>query len=137
MGNCPEITAGPAAALRGAEGELVSVSIAVDPDRLESLLDALAELPFPVNPQIYHEAATVRVYPDGRRDADPTTIVEFPAYSGRLAAVLDTVVSRGFEPHSVWARNFLSRIHSDCDAGPAPPGAGYTQLLRYPRFPAG
>jgi len=44
----------PASALRGSEGELVSVSISVDPRDLEALLDELAHIGFPINPQIYH-----------------------------------------------------------------------------------
>ena len=45
------------ATLCGREGVLVSVSIHVDPRHLESLLEALAHLQFPINPQIYHDAA--------------------------------------------------------------------------------
>jgi len=38
--------------LSTAEGALVSVSIHVEPHRLESLLEALALVSFPINPQI-------------------------------------------------------------------------------------
>ena len=86
-------------ALVGSEGELESVSIAVDPRFLEQLLEALAALPFPVNPQIYHG------------DTQPATIVEFPAYAARLPEILDAVASAGFDPSSVWARNMLEQIH--------------------------
>jgi len=50
------------AALFGAEGELVTVSVAVDAHFLEDVLEVLADLSFPVNPEIYHEAALVSVY---------------------------------------------------------------------------
>ena len=46
-------------ALSGSEGTLVSVSICVDPRHLEPLLEALAQVSFPINPQIYHDAALV------------------------------------------------------------------------------
>ena len=42
--------------LSGREGDLISVSINVDPRYLESLLEALAQVSFPINPQIYHDA---------------------------------------------------------------------------------
>jgi len=40
--------------LFGLEGELVSLRIRVEPKHLEDLLEALALLDFPVNPQLYH-----------------------------------------------------------------------------------
>jgi len=43
-----------ASALGGSEGELISVSISVDPRDLEALLESLAQVDFPINPQIYH-----------------------------------------------------------------------------------
>ena len=43
-----------ASPLSGSEGELVSVSISVDPRDLEGLLEALAHISFPINPQIFH-----------------------------------------------------------------------------------
>ena len=58
--------------LSTSEGELLAVSIRVDPRRLEALLEALALVPFPINPQIHHGAETV---------------VEFPAYRNRVAEV--------------------------------------------------
>ena len=53
-----------ASALCGREGPLLSVSISVDPRHLESLLEALAQLTFPINPQIYHDAALIYRFPD-------------------------------------------------------------------------
>ena len=64
--------------LSTAEGALVSVSIHVDdPHCLESLLEALAQVSFPINPQIYHDAALRYVYADGREEILPTTLVDF------------------------------------------------------------
>ena len=62
-----------ASPLCGSEGELVSVSISVDPRDLEGLLEALAHISFPINPQIYHA--------DGH-SPQARTVVEFPAYAG-------------------------------------------------------
>jgi hypothetical protein len=70
-------------ALFGREGELISLSIAAEPRLLEDLLDALASLDFPVNPQLYHRAAEV--------------LVEFPAYSLQIEQVRDALRRRGFE----------------------------------------
>jgi hypothetical protein len=91
----PEEHHGGAPALAGSEGELVSVSIAIEPRLLEGLLDALAELPFPVNPRISHH---------------PATIVEFPAYAGRLAEIRSLLARRGLAPESVGTRNMLEQI---------------------------
>ena len=43
--------------LTGSEGALVLVSIHAEPRLIESLLDALAQVDFPINPQIYHNAS--------------------------------------------------------------------------------
>jgi hypothetical protein len=66
------------------EGELVSLRIAVDPRHLEDLLEALALLDFPVNPQLYHQPGQVTV--------------EFPAYSARVQEVRAAIRNLGFSP---------------------------------------
>jgi hypothetical protein len=68
-------------ALHGAEGELVLVRIASDPRQLEEILEAVADLPFPVNPEIHH--------------GHGTSTVEFPAYSQRVAEVREALRARG------------------------------------------
>ena len=70
-------------ALFGREGELISLSIATEPRLLEELLEALASLDFPVNPQLYHRASEVRV--------------EFPAYSLQVEQVRETLLREGFD----------------------------------------
>jgi hypothetical protein len=70
-------------ALFGREGELISLSIATEPRLLEDLLEALASLDFPVNPQLYHHAAEVRV--------------EFPAYSLQIDRVREALHREGFD----------------------------------------
>jgi hypothetical protein len=76
--------AGAAHALFGLEGELVSLSLSVEPKLLEDLLEALAQLDFPVNPQLYHRAASV--------------MVEFPAYTSRIQEVREVLRRHGFRP---------------------------------------
>jgi hypothetical protein len=71
-------------ALFGLEGELVTLAVSVEPRLLEDLLEALARLDFPVNPQLYHRAAHVTV--------------EFPAYSARVDEVRDALRQHGFSP---------------------------------------
>jgi hypothetical protein len=99
--------------LSGREGALVSVSIDVDPRRLESLLEALAQTSFPINPQIYHDAAVVYLDADGREETQTATLVEFPAYEGRLDEVRNALDSHGFEPASVLATSMLDEIHRE------------------------
>lgn len=77
--------------LCGAEGALVSISVTVEPSRLEALLDALARLEFPVNPQIYHDAGTA---------ARPAALVEFPAYQNRLPEIRSLLETYGFSGDS-------------------------------------
>jgi len=64
-------------ALFGREGELISLCIATEPKLLEELLETLALLDFPVNPQLYHRRAEV--------------LVEFPAYSNQVEQVRDAL----------------------------------------------
>jgi hypothetical protein len=93
----PESLSAGRPSLTGAEGELVSVSIAVEPRLLEELLEALADLPFPLNPEISHN-------PEAR------TIVEFPAYAGRLPEIRSALGGRGFDPASARTKNMLEQI---------------------------
>jgi hypothetical protein len=85
--------------LAGAEGALVSVSVSVEPRRLEQLLDALAQLEFPINPAIYHDRLA--------------TLVEFPAYENRLPGIRQALESHGFPTGSVRATAMLEQLHSD------------------------
>ena len=57
--------------LCGSEGELVSISVIVEPRDLEDLLESLALLDFPINPQIYHDASLVYVSGDGSQVSQP------------------------------------------------------------------
>jgi len=77
--------AGPV--LFGVEGELISLRVSVEPRSLEDLLEALARLQFPVNPQLYHRPANVTV--------------EFPAYSARVDEVRDMLRRHGFSQASL------------------------------------
>ncbi len=82
------------AALVGAEGELVSVTVSVDPRDLEEVLDILADLNFPINPQIFH---------------GPVTTVEFPAYAVHLADLGAKLGAAGFS--SVHVKRMWDEIH--------------------------
>ena len=115
--------------LSTAEGALVSVSIHAEPHCLESLLEALAQVSFPINPQIYHDAALVYRYADGREQTVPITLVEFPAYENRLNEVSRAVKSYGFPPDCIHTVGMLDDIQSDLQREPAPEGAPY--VLRY------
>ena len=117
-------------ALSGREGQLVSISIAVEARQLESLLEALAQIRFPINPQIYHDAAMVYSYPDRREKSEPVTLVEFPAYAARLVEVRRAIQSYGFEADAVQVTSMLDEIHEECPDEPAPSGAPYVSRHR-------
>jgi hypothetical protein len=119
--------------LSGSEGELVSVSIHVDPRFLEALLEALAQAPFPVNPQIYHDAAMVYRYADGHEEAQDTTLVEFPAYAERIDDLRAALAAHGFEPASMHITGMLEEIQGGPAAEPAPAGAAYVSRYRLKR----
>src|SRR5690348_12999575 len=119
-----------AVALCGLEGALVAVSISVDPRNLESLLETLAQLSFPINPQIYHDAALIYRYPDEREEAEATTLVEFPAYEIHLDAVRRALASSGLDSASLHVAPMLDEIHSQSPAEPAPLGAPYVSRTR-------
>jgi hypothetical protein len=119
--------------LSTAEGALVSVSIHVEPQCLESLLEALAQVSFPINPQIYHDAALIYRYADGREQTESITLVEFPAYEGRLADVRHAVQAYGFAPDCIHAVSMLDDIQSDSLKEPAPEGAPYISRCRVKR----
>jgi len=61
--------------LAGVDGELLAVRLTVDPREVEDALEALAHVPFPINPEIKHPAPG---------DHSWQTLIEFPAYAGQL-----------------------------------------------------
>lgn len=127
-------------ALSGREGELYSVAVDVAARDLEDLLEALALLDFPVNPQIYHEAAVVYVAADGTERAKPVTLVEFPAYGSRLARIQDVLAACGFGSGRVHVSSMLEEMHADCYLEAASPESGYRfrVVRKYPQLaPAG
>lgn len=81
--------------LSGSEGELVSIRVSADPRSLEDLLECLATLAFPVNPEIYHGVPTV---------------VEFPAWESRLYEVRDALRAFGFDPESAVLTRMVDTI---------------------------
>jgi hypothetical protein len=89
--------------LPDSEGALVSISIQVAPRNLESLLEALARIDFPINPQIYHDAA-------------PDTLVEFPAYENHLTEVYEALQAFGFERRCVSVTPMLQAIQASSGA---------------------
>ncbi|HEY1203689.1 MAG: hypothetical protein ABSH46_21735 [Bryobacteraceae bacterium] len=117
--------------LRGTEGELVSVRITVEPRTLERLLDLLAELSFPINPQLYHDAAVVYVGPDGGRHLEPATIIEFPAWAGRVREIEAALTGAGFDGASLSVKDMLADIHSPAAEETAPAGARYKAIVRW------
>jgi len=85
----------PESGLFGREGELISLCIATEPKLLEELLEALASLDFPVNPQLYHRQAAV--------------LVEFLAYSNQMEQVKEALLKQGFDADGIQMRRPLVR----------------------------
>ena len=119
--------------LATAEGALVCVSLDVEPQCLESMLEALALVNFPINPQIYHDAAMVYRFADGREEAEALTLVEFPAYEAHLAEVRRAVEAYGFEASCLHVRAMLEDIQASERAEAAPVGAAYLTRRRLKR----
>ncbi len=92
--------------LSESEGALVSISIQVAARHLESLLEALASIAFPINPQIHHELGV-------------NAVVEFPAYENHLAEVRQALRAFGFDPECLRVTNMLEAIRG-CAAGQNP-----------------
>src|SRR4051794_17583295 len=90
MPECPSLSS--------SEGDLVSVSIHLEPHDLESLLEALALVSFPINPQIYHEADMAFRYADGHNKGESAPRVDSPAYEARLDEVRASLSAFGFPP---------------------------------------
>jgi hypothetical protein len=82
-------------ALFGSEGELVLAQVLVEPRHLEELLEGLAGLDFPVNPELLHRTGSV--------------LVEFPAYAGHLEEIRNTLRRLGFSAESL---NAFGMLHS-------------------------
>jgi hypothetical protein len=116
---------GCSATLAGSEGTLVSIAVHVPARDLEALLDALAQLEFPINPQIYHDASVSYVYPGGREETEPTTLVEFPGYDSRVPGVRAALAAYGFPADCLHVTEMLSGLRSDVLVEPGTPGAGY------------
>jgi len=123
----------PAASLSGREGDLVSVSIDVNARDLESLLEALAQIEFPINPQIYHDAEVVYLHADGHQESEAVTLVEFPAYAGRLPEVRRALESYGFDPDALHVNHMLEEIHGPRTAEATQQGIGYAARFRRKR----
>ena len=98
--------------LSSGEGALVSVLISVQPVQLEALLEALARVDFPINPQIYHDAEMACIDGDGHETIQPTTLVEFPAYAGRLEEVRTALEQYGFRGADIHVNGMLDEIHA-------------------------
>src|SRR5262249_26265728 len=99
--------------LTTSEGTLVSISIAVEPPALEALLEALAEVSFPINPEIYPDAAVVPRYRDGGEEFEATTLVESPAYASRVDEVRHAIAASGFDPSSMRVTGMLEELQSE------------------------
>ena len=119
--------------LSTAEGTLVSISIHVEAHCLESLLDSLAQMSFPINPQIYHDAAMIYRFADGHEETESITLVEFPAYAGRIEEVRRGLEAYSFDARCMRVTGMLDEIQSGLQPESAPEGAPYVSRYRIKR----
>jgi hypothetical protein len=103
--------------LATSEGTLVSICISVEPRRLEAMLEALATVRFPVNPEIFHDAAVVTSSVGVREEPESTTLVEFPAYAERLDEVRTVLQRFDFDPVCMTVTGMLEQIQSETRHG--------------------
>jgi hypothetical protein len=85
--------------LGGQDGELISLRIAVEPRLLEDLLETLAGLPFPVNPQLKQRLGDAAA-----------SVVEFPAYESQLEAVRQALSGDNFPDAELDVRSMMEEI---------------------------
>ena len=121
----------PRASLSTSEGALVSVSIHIHPQYLEALLEALARIDFPINPQIYHDAEIVTLHPDGSEEIEPTTVVEFPAYFGRLEEVHSGLGAYGFSHDAVYVTSMPEELRAKGPLALEPGPSGSQRIVRH------
>ena len=72
-------------------------------------------------------------YADGRREGRSATLVEFPAYEGRLDEVRAALQSYDFSPECLHAVSMLDEIQAEQHVEPAPAGAPYVSRCRVKR----
>jgi hypothetical protein len=130
MGFSPAFATGHS--LSSNEGVLVSVAIRVEPRRLEALLEALAQVAFPINPQIYHEAEIEFRDPNGRWGSEVTTLVEFPAYLARIEDVFRALELNGFGRRDVLVTSMLHQLRELNQPERAQAEAEWTVCSRQP-----
>lgn len=82
--------------MRGADGRLVFVRLAVPPRNLEEVLELLAGASFPLNPEIRHSVSV--------------TVVEFPAYDTHVSEVRELLRASGLENVEIEIANALTAI---------------------------
>jgi len=121
----------PRASLSTSEGALVSVSIHIHPRYLETLLEALARIDFPINPQIFHDAEIVTVRPGGSEEVEAATVVEFPAYLGRLEEVKLGLRAYGFSGDAVHVTSMLDELRGTAPLALEPVDPGSQRIVRH------
>ena len=94
--------------LAGEHGELLSVRYAVEPRLLEDALEALANAPFPINPQLRHPAPG-----DGSALKEWRTVIEFPAYAGQIEGVADTLRHYGLDAQALNISPMVEQLQSE------------------------
>jgi hypothetical protein len=70
-------------------------------------------VPFPINPQIYHQAVLVGLNSEGKRESSAATLVEFPAYRNDLEQVRNLLESSGVNAYNFSVRSMMENIQAN------------------------
>ncbi len=84
------------ACLTGSEGELLSIHIFAPWRDLESVLEALARVDFPINPEITH--------------GQPLTEIAIPVFSNQVGEVRGALSGNGLSHCRMEVRSFLREL---------------------------
>lgn len=78
-------------------GELLAALIEISPKLLEEILEALAEAPFPINPELDHSTGGI-------------SRVRFPLYESQREDLNQTLIANGFSPELVQFRSVGAQL---------------------------
>lgn len=90
--------------LAGEHGELCWVRYAVEPRLLEDALEALANAPFPLNPELRHPLPGEGTW---------RTVIEFPAYAGQIDDVSSTLRHYGLDAQALTVSPMVEQLQGE------------------------
>jgi hypothetical protein len=115
------------------------VALAIEPEQLETALEALAGFNVPIEPEIHQEAAISHLYADGRCETIPIVQIEFVLRTQFLPGLLERLSGAGLIGRSkdrmVVIRGISNALRADCQIFPAGRNAAYSHFVRWRKRP--